>query len=323
MCYDDRATQGRGMKTDCCVYEVLVDGVVRYIGMGSAKRGSIHVSIARRVKRKSASGLRDLSALNVHLRLAKAISQNAVIEHRIILNDLTRADAKEHEKRAIAAAPKGQLWNRHSGGGGAVPDRMKELWADPKWRKKQSALLRAVWKNPAHRKTMLALRSDPEVRRRISDFVTKRFSRQSEREEQSRRLTQFYAKNPQRRTKHSKLVKKLWVNNYDRFKIAVTAHWSDPAQRKRQSEAAKRQWASPDGRAKLTKAAKGVWTPELRRWRSEKTKAQLSDPAERSRMRAATQRRWNDPERRAKMTQAIREGHARAKIKRRLAQQRP
>lgn len=299
----------------CYLYEILVDAVVRYVGMGRGDRIYVHNRIARRIIRKSDLGL-PVTAQLVHLNLADSIRRGAAITSRIVYSTLSAHAARELEVSHIASFEKDQLWNRHPGGGGASPERMAELWADPAWRARQIAALQSSWDNTTHRAYMAEIRSAPEFKEKIRSAVTARFADPEERARQSQRTAGFYAANPGAGREHGNHIKTLWADplNHERFSRAVTAHWDDPQHRARQSEAAKQQWSDPDGRAKLMAAAKEKWTPELRAWRSQKTKEQFRSPEARERAREAIRARWADPEQRAKMSAAIRAGKQRKRL---------
>ncbi|MFZ2252618.1 MAG: hypothetical protein WAW13_00420 [Minisyncoccia bacterium] len=304
------------------IYELLVDGIVRYVGMGSGDRIRAHWRAAVRINKRLSSG-RDPQGLRVHLNLASALRAGSVLDHRFVAVGLTRDKARAMEVRQIASWPADQLWNEHPGGGGASPERMVELWADPEWRDRQVALLTKVWTDPIFRAEMVEARSDPAIRAKISKSVSSRFARLDERMKQSQRTASYYSENPQARQVQSEMARARWANpeNHDRLSKAVTAHWNDPAHRERQSEAAKKQWADPVARENLLQVAGEKWTPELREWRAQKTREQFADPAERERMREATKARWQDPAQRKKMSDAIRAGKAKKKLA--LAQKAP
>lgn len=299
------------------VYELLVDDVVRYIGMGRGNRINVHVAVAKRINRKLQLG-QTVSALQVHHLLADALSKGAKVEQRFLMQGLTNEEARQAEVGLIAQAPTEQLWNVHPGGGGASSERMAELWADPEWRENQTRLLKKTWQDPEYRREMALVRSDPELRGRISDSVRERFSDPEERKKQGARLKAAFAERPEIRVAHAKQVRKKWSENREQYTKAVTAHWADQKHRERQSLAAKKQWSDPESRPKMLISAKEKWTPELRKLRSELTKKQLSDPDARKRMSDAAKARNSDQEYRKRMGDAIRAGKAKKRAEKLL-----
>lgn len=298
---------------ECYVYELIVDGIVRYIGMGRGTRVHVHSAIAARLNRQIARG-KDVTGQRVHLLLAEATRNGSTIEHHFIRTGLTRDAARSIEIECIASAPSDQLWNVHPGGGGASPERMAELWSDPEWKERQRDKLKAAWNDPEYRATMCELRADPLIRERISNAVRTRFADPEERKKQSIRTKATYVVRPDLAEHHASLIREKWAENHERYSKSVAAHWSDPKQRQRQSEAAKRQWSDPIGRENLMRSAQENWTPELRKWRSEKTREQFNDPVQRHRMSEAAKARNADTEYRKRMGQAIREGKARKRL---------
>lgn len=267
LCYSKRMLESY-------VYEIVVADVVRYIGMGKGQRTNVHISIAKNIIRRRESG-RSTSGLRVHFELADAIQAGAEIAFHFVAVGLQNEAARMLEKQLIAAAPRDQIWNVHAGGGGASSERMVELWSDPDWRAKQAILVRSsTWDDPTYRQQMNALRSSPEFRNRVRRSVVERFADPAERQAQAKRTRAAMAGRPDLRAAQSDRTKQHWNDRRDTYTQNVKAHWSDPAQRQRQSEAAKKQWSKPESREKLLNAARSKWTPELREWRRQKTKEQ-------------------------------------------------
>ncbi len=95
------------------VYEIRVDGVVRYIGKGRNGRIYSHMIEAQRTANKPGVKIRNLSP---HLRkmLVSAIRRGARIKEKIITADLTDDAAYTLERHMIGTFHKnhpGQLWN--------------------------------------------------------------------------------------------------------------------------------------------------------------------------------------------------------------------
>lgn len=116
-------------------YKILVNGVARYVGKGRGRRAWTHVPRA----------IAGANNTRFYRKLAKAISRGAIIEVRIIKDELTDKQAYDLEIATIAKY-KSQLWNTLSGGQGISPKESKrllaELWADPSFRKRSVKRLR-------------------------------------------------------------------------------------------------------------------------------------------------------------------------------------
>src|SRR5215218_2185645 len=95
------------------VYEIRVEGVVRYIGKGRNGRMYSHMIEARRTAKKPGVKIANLSP---HFRkmLVRAIRRGAKIEEKIITANLTGDAAYAFERHLIGSLHKnhpGQLWN--------------------------------------------------------------------------------------------------------------------------------------------------------------------------------------------------------------------
>jgi len=95
------------------VYEIRVDGVVRYIGKGRDGRMYSHMIEAQRTANKRGVKIANLSP---HFRkmLVSAIRRGAKIEEKIVTANLTDDAAYALERRTIGTLHKnhpGQLWN--------------------------------------------------------------------------------------------------------------------------------------------------------------------------------------------------------------------
>src|SRR4051812_17859184 len=87
----------------CYVYEIRVDGVIRYIGKGCNDRIYSHLIEARRTAGRSEVKVRNLSP---HFRkmLVSAVRRGAIITETIIRSKLTDAEAYVLEWKMIWAA---------------------------------------------------------------------------------------------------------------------------------------------------------------------------------------------------------------------------
>lgn len=201
------------------VYEVLVDGVVRYVGKGTKSRRHHHRKIARQAARRIFDGLHLKGLRSFHKRLALALLAGSEITSRIVIDGLTSGAAYLMEIDMIAEQHKaGNLWNVTGGGDGFSV----EMLADPTgyW-----ASLEAAWK-------------DPERRRLAKENAIARWQDATARENHSAILTEAY-QNPEVKERHRAAIAKRWINVEDRRAFnsaAAKANWAKPGTRERQAE---------------------------------------------------------------------------------------
>jgi len=109
-----RNAKGQSAKLrQCYVYEIRVDGVVRYIGKGCNDRIYSHLIEAKRTASRPGVKIRNLSP---HFRkmLVSAVRRGLNITEKIISSKLTDAEAYKMEWQLIWDYHKrraGQLWN--------------------------------------------------------------------------------------------------------------------------------------------------------------------------------------------------------------------
>ena len=116
----------------CYVYEIRVNGVIRYIGKGCSDRIYSHLREARRTASRSEVKIRNLSP---HFRkmLVSAVRRGANISEKIICFNLTDAEAYAMEWRLIWDYHKrhaGQLWNTIDERG-KNPEDLPKQWSNP------------------------------------------------------------------------------------------------------------------------------------------------------------------------------------------------
>jgi hypothetical protein len=116
----------------CYVYEIRVDGVIRYIGKGCNDRIFSHLIEARRTASRSEVKIRNLSP---HFRkmLVSAVRRGAIITEKIISSKLTDAEAYAMEWQMIWDYHKrhaGQLWNTIDERG-RNPEDLPKQWSNP------------------------------------------------------------------------------------------------------------------------------------------------------------------------------------------------
>ena len=116
----------------CYVYEIRVDGVVRYIGKGCNDRIYSHLIEAKRTASRSEVKVRNLSP---HFRkmLVCAVRRGSIITEKIISSKLTDAEAYAMEWQMIWDYHKqhaGQLWNTIDERG-RNPEDLPKKWSNP------------------------------------------------------------------------------------------------------------------------------------------------------------------------------------------------
>ena len=128
-----RNAKGQSVKLRrCYVYEIRVDGVVRYIGKGCDDRIYSHLIEAKRTASKPGVKIRNLGP---HFRkmLVSAVRRGANITEKIIRSKLTDAEAYAMEWQMIWDYHKrhaGQLWNTIDERG-MNPEDLPDEWSNP------------------------------------------------------------------------------------------------------------------------------------------------------------------------------------------------
>jgi hypothetical protein len=117
---------------DCYVYEIRVNGVVRYIGKGRDARIYSHLIDAKRTASRPDVKIRNLSP---HFRkmLVSAVRRGLNIAEKIIVSNLTDYDAYNVEWQMIWDYHKqhaGQLWNTIDERG-MDPKDLPKKWSNP------------------------------------------------------------------------------------------------------------------------------------------------------------------------------------------------
>jgi len=143
------------------VYQIIVDGVVRYVGKGTGKRAISHIAIVRSIIRRRAAG-ETVKATHFQNRLAKAYRNGADIQIEIVASNMTDEAAFNLEVTQIAAHR--GLWNMTAGGDkppravrrspefiAKVTVSNRAAWSDPALREQQSAQKKVHWLRPEYR----------------------------------------------------------------------------------------------------------------------------------------------------------------------------
>lgn len=236
------------------VYEVVVDGTVRYIGKGSGKRAASHRAIAEGIVRRRAAG-QIVKTQKFYNRLAKALKSGSIVQSRIVFEGLTSSQAFEQEVRAIAAAPFGQLWNALPGGQGADSEHFKRNWRDP------------------------------EIRAKMVDLSPERIAR-------SRLMAEIQWSDPDARERNRKKLIEQWADpTFRADRIAALRRGDTKDRRRKLSEAAKLQHANPDKSEARTAAVKMACNTDAERQRRRNL---WKDPDFRQKMSAIRKKSWEE-----------------------------
>lgn len=267
----------------CYVYEIIVDGVVRYIGKGTRRRAQGHIAIAKTVNQRRAAGER-VKTQKFYNQLARALREGADVSHRIVLGGLTTNEAFDLEIAAIAAAPTGQLWNVLPGGQGADSEHFKRVWRE-------------------RRDHFMAIFGSPEARERGRARANKQWEDEDARRRNSERTRAQWADPEFRATRVEALRQADSPERRAALSAATKAQWADPEKAQRRREAIRAARRTPEQRARASSAAKEMWSKPGARERygkaisqgqkaSGKLKAVWKDPAHREKMRKAMVAGW-------------------------------
>lgn len=171
------------------VYDVIVDGVVRYVGKGRARRAKRHVGIAAAVTKNDKHRY---ARSAFYKKLGCAIEAGSLVEIRYIANGLSSEQAFDLEIRRISEIGLENLWNSTHGGEGIRSELAKSFakarWKDFSQREKHRERLKAVYADPDVR-----LRHQASLQRNLtsqerevrSKNAHSRWARPGERERQS------------------------------------------------------------------------------------------------------------------------------------------
>lgn len=309
------------------VYEIVVDGLIRYIGKGCGERAKEHLRTARRIQKIRALGQRHRTT-RFYNRLVNALARKASIEVRVMAVFDFEGEALEAEIAAIAGAPAGQLWNTFPGGEGFTSEWIKALWADPKYRDRRAQAAREMWEDPEFRREWSARRADPEHRAHMSAALTKALADPVVRKKMSDRKREAYATDPAARDRMEAALAKARANPDVARKTSerLNEMWADPERRAAHVEKYKRAWSDPELRARKSELTKLQFTQDARLRASETQKALWKDPTYRAaqlaklkspeavaKRSAARMECFKDPAWREKFGEAIRRGKAAAR----------
>lgn len=309
------------------VYEIVVNGIVRYIGKGTGKRAARHLTVAKSINRRRESG-EVVKARKFYNQLAKILRDGSVVECRIVVSGLSSHEAFAKEIEAIAAAPAGQLWNELSGGQGLSSEDAKRMWSDRDFRTKvlshrrsdefrSSARAKTIahFSNPEERDKSRArtkaLWDDPSFRRRGTKLLQDIWNDEQLRERHKLSIARAWAENPERRAVRGRITKE-W-------------YWSRPEHARRIAEQFRQFWRDPDLRKKMTahwdnperkREIISSWTPEFLKKRgraisegqakSEAMQKLLSDPDRMKKLAERNRTYWRSPEAKAKQSENMR-----------------
>lgn len=138
------------------VYAIMVDGAIRYFGMGSGRRAKVHAKEARSIARRRRAG-EQVSTTPFYEKLTDALVAGSDISDAVLVDNLTPGAARAIE-RILIAAHKETIWNSLRG------------WDDPDYRAKQAET-----------------RADPNYKAQLSAAI-KKSTTQAVRAERSARM---------------------------------------------------------------------------------------------------------------------------------------
>lgn len=272
------------------VYEIVVDGVVRYIGKGTGDRAWRHISFAEGIIRRRDAGEK-IKTQKFYNKLAKAIRANSKVEYRIVMDGImSNKAAFAAEVSAIASVPVGQLWNVLSGGQGADSEHFKRNWQDPEIREK-----------------MLAPYSDPEYIAKKKALAAIQWSDQSARNTNSETLKKQWSDPEFRAARIASIKSKYTEDMRVQARTTTKERWADPDVRARQEAAIRAACSTEDFLRKRSKNSKAMWEDKER---SKSHGAAISLGQKNSEKFKSM---WKDPVRREKHSQALKLAWAKRK----------
>jgi len=260
------------------LYEILVGGIVRYIGKGCGERAKEHERTARRIIELRKAG-KSVKTSRFYNRLAKAISAGSSI--KIAIRGIWDVEtvAKDEERKAIASAPRNQLWNTLPGGEGFDSAFIKKLWNDPAYRDKMTLSSRTRWTNPEYRAAMTAVMNSPERRIHMSQVLTEALSDPAVRGKMSaRKVEAWKIASGRKRMMNGLALSHANPKNRERSRRRLIEMWADPERRAASVAKFRKFYSSPEGRAAHAKRRSDEQTPERRQKTSEHQKKLWSDP---------------------------------------------
>lgn len=187
-----RATENAGTffeSKEYYVYDVIVDGVVRYVGKGRGRRAKRHIGIAEAVTKNDKHRY---ARSSFYKKLGLAIEAGSRVEIRYVANGLSSESAFAHEINRISELGLQNLWNATPGGEGIKSETARAIavarWKDPSERQKHRDRLKASYADPDVRlrhKESLRRTLTPEEREIRSKNAIRRWQQPGSREMQS------------------------------------------------------------------------------------------------------------------------------------------
>lgn len=187
------------------VYELLVDGIVRYVGKGRGNRARRHIGTARGVLRRREAG-ETVKTQKLYNQLAKAIKRGATVTYRIVAEGLNEMEAFALEVETIALRE--GLWNRTPGGQGASSEHFKRNWADEAIRAKMMAAFTSPEVVEARKRMAAAQWADPAAREKNRQRTREQWQDPKFREERLAAIAKSFS--PERREAQRRATKAMW-----------------------------------------------------------------------------------------------------------------
>ena len=182
------------------VYEIIVDGLVKYVGKGRGRRANRHIGMAIAVTKNDKHRY---ARSKFYRNLGAAIQAGQTVETRFVANGLSSNEALDKEVDQIALYGLKNLWNNSPGGEPGVGSweakaKAKYRWKDPESRKAHSERLKAVYSDPdvkeRHREAIR--RQRPPTAEEVAIWKEKlkaRWSRPGEKDRQSQHARRMQA----------------------------------------------------------------------------------------------------------------------------------
>jgi hypothetical protein len=247
---------------DFYVYEIIVDGVVRYIGKGRGERHKEHLRTAKRILRiRSAGGTFRTSRF--YNRLVRSIGLGQSIESKMVSIGLTETQALELEIAEIESRRKG-LWNTFSGGIGFTSEWVRSRWADATYRATMCKRSKDNWTDPEFRQNQISVRNSSEHKAKTSVSLKLALSDPAVRQKMSQAKKNALA-DPELRQKFlSDTANRTSPEARAKSALGNRKRWSDPSYRQAMSEKHKTSRSTPQARKRLSEQAKAQMTPQMR-----------------------------------------------------------
>lgn len=272
---------------DFYVYEIVVDGICRYIGKGCGDRHKEHLRTTKKISRLRASG-QTYRTSRLYNRLVRAYDGGSTIHTRIIAHFLRETAALVLERAEISKLPIEQRWNILDGGQGWTSEAVKARWLDPAYRARMAKRSKDNWLDHSFRNNQTRVRATPEYKSRASKALKDALANPDVRQTMSSAKVEAFSDPVAREAFRVRtLAGRLTPEGRANLAAAKRKQWADPVFRAAQSERYKKGWADPEKRKAHAKRALDRQTPERRDEARAKMISLWLDPEYRARQLAS------------------------------------